>query len=504
MPSLRVNRARTFWLAVFAGVALPFALAPFDAWPLSLVSAAVLFRVLDDARPTRAAFLGWGFGVGKYGVGASWIYVSIHDYGPAPAWLAGALVAIFVVAMSVFPALFTYAYARWLRGANRYTNAVAFSAAWVALEWILTWFLTGFPWLYLGYAHLTDPLRHWAPVGGVLTVSFVAALSATIAVAGITRTATRRTVAIGVAVALVPWLVGVGLGWVRWVTPGSSGSVALVQGDIPQESKWRPETVLPILDRYRTLSAPYWDRDLVIWPEAAITLFEQDAAPFIDAMAANANATGAALVFGVPGYEALPNGDLVFRNMAAVVGNGSGHYVKRRLVPFGEYVPLEGLLRGLIEFFDLPMSHAGSGPLRQPLLQAGRWRLATAICYEIVYPDLVRRDAHDADVIVTISNDTWFGRSIGPLQHLQMAQMRALENGRYVLRATNNGVTAIIAPTGEVVARAPQFEPTVLTGTFAGMTGTTPYSNTGDGPLVGVLAGVLAFAAFMRVRTATR
>src|SRR5262249_7898123 len=153
---------------------------------------------------------------------------------------------------------------------------------------------------------------------------------------------------------------------------------------------------------------------------------------------------------------------------AAVVGNGSGHYVKRRLGPFGEYVPLEGLLRGVVEVFDLPMAHAGSGPLQQPLLTARRWRLATAICYEIVYPDLGRRDAPVSDVIVTISNDTWFGRSIGPLQHLQMAQMRALENGRFVLRATNNGVTAIIAPSGKVVAQAPQFEPTVLSGTFAG------------------------------------
>jgi apolipoprotein N-acyltransferase len=170
------------------------------------------------------------------------------------------------------------------------------------------------------------------------------------------------------------------------------------------------------------------------------------------------------------------------------------------LVPFGEYVPFEGLLRGLIEFFDLPMSHAGPGPVQQPLLKANRWRLATAICYEIVYPDLVRRDARDADVIVTISNDTWFGRSIGPLQHLQMVQMRAVENGRFVLRATNNGVTAIIAPTGEIVARAPQFEPAVLTGTFTGMTGATPYSIAGDTPLIAVLGAILAIAAFVRAR----
>src|SRR5262249_15786348 len=144
MAGERISRARTFWLAVFAGVALPLALAPFDWWPLSLVSAAVLFRVLDDARSTPAPFLRCAFGVGKYGFGALWIYVSIHDYGPAPAWLAGSLVALFVAAMALFPALFTFVYARWLRSRNRYLNAVAFSAAWVALEWILTWFLSGF------------------------------------------------------------------------------------------------------------------------------------------------------------------------------------------------------------------------------------------------------------------------------------------------------------------------------------------------------------------------
>ena len=193
-----MNRARTFWLAVIAGAVLPLALAPFDYWPLSLVSVAVLFRVLDDARPARAAYLGWGFGVGKYGVGASWIYVSIHDYGPAPVWLAGSLVAVFVVAMALFPAAFTYAYARWVRGRNRWLNAIGFSACWVTLEWTLTWFLTGFPWLFIGYAQLDNPLRHWAPVGGVLLVSLVVALSATLAVAGciarrVSTRAPRRT-----------------------------------------------------------------------------------------------------------------------------------------------------------------------------------------------------------------------------------------------------------------------------------------------------------------------
>ncbi len=495
-----MNRARTFWLAVVAGAALPLALAPFDYWPLALLSAAALFRVLDDARPARAAFLGWGFGVGKYGVGASWIYVSIHDFGPAPVWLAGSLVALFVVAMALFPAAFTYAYARWVRGRNRWVNAVGFSACWVTLEWTLTWFLTGFPWLFIGYSQLDTPLRHWAPVGGVLLVGFIAVLSATLAVAGIARRVSRAHVTIGIACALLPWLIGAALGQVRWVEPGREATVVLVQGDILQELKWRPESVAENLDRYRQLTAPYWRRDLVIWPEAAVTLFEQQAMPFIEEMAANANEGGAALVFGVPGYERLPDDTVTFRNMAAVVGNGEGHYIKRRLVPFGEYVPLEGVLRGAIEFFDLPMSHAGPGPAEQPPLRAAGFRLAMAICYEIVYPDLVRRDARDADVIVTLSNDSWFGRSIGPHQHLQMARMRALENGRYVLRATNNGVTAVIDSAATLVAQAPQFVPTVLDSRFVAMSGTTFFGRFGNVPVVALLALGIAFPLVVRRR----
>jgi apolipoprotein N-acyltransferase len=218
------------WLAVVAGAIFPLGLAPFDYGWLSLVVVGVLFRLLDDVPPRRAAFIGWAFGVGKYGVGASWIYVSIHDYGPAPVWLAASLVAFFVVAMALFPAAFTYFYARFVRGRNAYMNALGFSSCWVLLEWILTWFLTGFPWLFLGYAQLDNPLRHWAPVGGVLFVSLLAAASVTLIVcAAAPQPPVRR--AIVIAFAVLPWLLGVGLGQVRWVEPGVAGTVALVQGN---------------------------------------------------------------------------------------------------------------------------------------------------------------------------------------------------------------------------------------------------------------------------------
>ena len=246
---------------------------------------------------------------------------------------------------------------------------------------------------------------------------------------------------------------------------------------------------------------------LLIWPEAAITLFEHEAGELLEGLARRGEQSGTALVLGLPRLEAQRQGaggrssqesSYRFQNAALVVGDGEGRYIKRRLVPFGEYVPLEGLLRGLIEFFDLPMSRAAPGPWRQPLLKVGADAAALAICYEVAYADLMRRTAADADLLITITNDTWFGRSIGPLQHLQIAQARALENGRWLLRAANSGVTAIVDYRGQVTARLPQFEQGVLTGNFQVMRGRTPYSRFGDDWLVALCAVTMLLAGLRK------
>lgn len=476
-------------IAIAAGVALPLSLAPFDVTGLDLVSIATLFVLLWANPPNRALALGWWFGVGKYGLGASWIYVSIHDYGPAPVWLAASLVVVFVAGLALFPALMAMAFAH---GRRRFDGrmgliggALLFAACWVLLEWVLTWALTGFPWLYAGYAHMEDPLRHLAPMGGVLLVSFAAAVSAVAVVVAILERGRMRL--IGGVVATLPWLIGAAFGLAQWVQPQSTHRVALVQGDIPQDQKWLRENVTPTLNKYATLTAPHWGEELLIWPEAAVPLFEHQAQSYLDAMATQARAHGSTLIVGIPAAEFHPKGEVDFLNTALAIGAGSGRYVKRRLVPFGEYVPMEDLLRGAISFFDLPMSHAVSGAWEQPLLQAGKLSLALAICYEIVYPDLVRVDAANADVLVTLSNDAWFGRSIGPLQHLQMARMRALENGRWLLRSTNNGVTAIVDASGRVTDSLPQFEAAVLSGEFQSMRGLTPFTRLGNLPVLVLL-----------------
>lgn len=502
MTVLRGGAARVL-LPLAAGALLPLSLAPFDLWPLGVASLALWFHLLR--RPEiGAAAAGWWFGVGKYGVGASWVYVSIHVYGNAPPPLAGFLVAVFVAGLALFPLVNAWLFRRLACG-RRWHDAVLFVALFGAFEWLLTWFLTGFPWLYVGYAHLDTPLGALAPMGGVLLVGSAVALGgamATLAVEAALRRQTRHA-AVAVAVAVVPWAIGAMAAAVTWVEDGDRRTVALVQGDIAQSVKWEPERRAPILDTYLSLSEPHWDADLIVWPEAAITYMAHEARPVLADLDRRGRAAGTAVLLGLPAVEFLPDGGYVFRNTAVAVGTGEGRYVKRRLVPFGEYVPLEGLLRGMIEFFDLPMSHAGPGAWRQPLLDVGGQRVQTSICYEVVYPDLVRADAAAADVLVTISNDTWFGASIGPLQHLQMARMRALENGRWMLRGTNNGVTAVIDHRGGVVGRLPQFEPGVLRAEYAAMRGITPYTRFGHGPWLALMAAALAWSAWHRLRRRT-
>nr|WP_163502563.1 apolipoprotein N-acyltransferase [Halomonas socia] len=484
LPSSRSQRALGYAIALIAGLLTTLTASPFELWWLGPVAVALMYLGIHTLTPGQAALKGWWYGVGLFGSGASWVYVSIHDYGYTGMPLALFLTALFVAAMALFFAVWLWLYAR-LCGPR--LAALSFAGAWVLGEVLRTYAFTGFPWLLLGSAHVDSPLAAWAPVGGVYLLSLITALSGTLLV----ELLQRRWLA--AAPIVVMWLAPLLLP-AQWTSPaGEPRRVALLQGNLPQEIKWTPEGQRVAANTYSDLTREQDDDiDLIVWPEAALPMFEDEARPMLERVQANL-APHTALLTGILQRD----GNGLFYNAVIGVGDTEGEYRKEHLVPFGEYLPFDNLLRGAIAFFDLPMPAMTPGPARQAPMKAAGLTIGNAICYEIIYPNLVAQRARHADVLLTVSNDTWFGASIGPHQHMQMARLRALENGRYVARATSNGVTAIIDPRGQVTEQLPQFETASLSGEVTPMQGLTPFTRSGSWPAW--LLAVLLMAAGLRI-----
>lgn len=480
--------------ALLVGAAYPLGLAPWNWWSIGILSVAALAALTYQSSLRQLATRTFAYGLGLFGAGSSWVYYSIHDYGYAPVPLALLLTGLFTLllaAVFVLPFLLLKPLSRrtplpWL---------VAFSALWVLGEYLRSWLFTGFPWLFLGYGHLDSPLAGWAPLGGVYAISFFATLTA--ALFGLARAwkAHLEQAFTAIAVLVVCWLGGGLLSTVEFTQPtGEPVTVSLIQPNLSLETKWDAQLIQDILGRLSEQSEPHWGQQLVIWPESAVPDFAHRVAPFLQAIDQQARRHGTTLITGIP--TAQPAG--IYHNSLLALGSGSGQYDKHHLVPFGEYVPLEQWLRGLIRFFDLPMSQFTAGPRGQPHLQAGDLQIGSAICYEVAYSSLVAEQGRRSHFLVTVSNDAWFGDSIGPLQHLQIVQMRALENGRWFARATNNGVTALIDHRGRIVDSLPQFTEDELRGTLIPRTGTTPFQVLSTGWFLLFYASVYAIALVAR------
>lgn len=481
-------------LAVLAGALIPLSLAPFRIWPLGLLGMTLLALLLERGSVAQVFKRTWFFGVGLYGLGVSWIYVSIHNFGGASPILAGFLTLLFVLFMALMFSLPFYVYGRWF-SRYRWSLLLAFPACWLLGECFRYWFLTGFPWLYSGYAHLHTPLSGWAPLVGVIGVGFICALTAGLFAQAIWHWQ-QRSMAFAGALVVSCWLIGFALKNTNWTRFDEEPiQVGMVQPDISQDIKWSAAYVEPTLDLLRNMSEDLWQNDWVIWPEAAIPLTYHQALPFLNEMNDRATESSTGLMTGII-YDDPQ--DRRYYNSITGLGNAMGIYHKRRLVPFGEYVPLEDWLRGLIHFFDLPTSIINFGPMEQRGIQINDVAVSPSVCYELVYSDLVAFSARDAQVLLTISNLGWFGDSIGPLQFMEMAQMRALETGRYLVYSTNNGSSAFIDHKGRILNASGAFATETLTGEVYAAHGFTPFMHWGSLPLAIIGLMLLAGARVMR------
>ena len=476
------------WLAALAGAATTLAFAPFGCYAIAFLGPALLFLLWDDAAPRAAARTGFAWGAGLFTAGTWWIYTAIHHFGEAPAWLTLLLLAALVAIMGVY-----YAALGWLamrlapqRGLAR--RLWLLPAGWTLIEWLRGWLLSGFPWLQLGYAQSDSPLAALAPLGGVHLVTFASALTAAALVVFLRGSWRQRGMALAVVAAL--WGGAVLVSGREWTTAaGGDVSVALLQGAIPQDQKWQVANRGATLERYRALNREALGARIIVWPESAIPMLAHEAAVFLESIRRESHARGSDVLIGLLRFD-FDTGEI--RNgLYSMSEAGDGWYYKRRLVPFGEFFPVPAFVRRWMRLMSLPYYDMSPGAEHQPALAAGGQRLGATICYEDAYGSEQLGVLDTATLLVNVTNNAWFGDSAAPHQQLQMARFRAREAGRWLFRATSNGITAVIAPDGTVTARAPQFVPIVLKARVQPRTGLTPYARTGNWP---VLAGCLLIA----------
>lgn len=485
-PSKFIERINQYpsWLqlviALFAGCLVPLSFAPFNIWPLGILALSIFALLINQQSLKAVWWRSWWFGVGMYGVGVSWIYVSISGFGSAPAPLAAFLVAIFVFFMAAFFSLPFYAFGRWF-SCHPLSLLVAFPATWLISEWLRTWLLTGFPWLLLGYGDLTNWLSGWAPVIGVMGLSLLGAITAGFLAQIIYRpTKSLSLILSGAAVVLI-WGAGLALQKIEWTKVATTPtSIAIVQPNIIQERKWQESFRDENMNLLRTQTEPLWGKKIIVWPEAAVTEIYSQALPFLNEMNRKAADSESGLITGIIFDDQDKE---VYYNSVATFGKAIGIHHKRRLVPFGEYVPIEAL-RNLIEFFNLPTSIISLGPEEQHGLKVDDLMIAPSACYEVAFPDLIAKNAVDSQLLLSVSNLGWFGDSLGRHQFMQMAQMRALETQHYYAYSTNNGPSAIFDRKGNITAQTKAFEQTSLSSEIFAVDGSTPFMRFGSLPLV--------------------
>ena len=464
-------------LVAIAGATLVLAYAPFSYWWLTFICPAILFASTVQQPIKLALLYGFVFGLCFFGFGVPWTFNSIHEFGQAPAVLSAILSALLVIILSLFPALTAGITAKLIKLISfKFSSVLLFSSFWVLFEWIRGWIFTGFPWLLVGHVHHSGPLQSILPVFGSYGASWICMLLACFFITLVFAKPKQKALSL---VSIVIIFIGlIVLKQLTWVSADEERlDIVLVQGNISQEMKWDQTKHAYIMEKYLQMSSKHFDADIIVWPETAIpTYYRLVKDSFIPKVGKAALDNNLDLLIGVFTYD--PENGRVY-NSVMTLGSELSFYRKKHLVPFGEYLPFRGLLTFLDHYIQLPMADISSGEGR-PLVRLKGHAVGSSICYEAVYGNEVIQALPEAKFLVNVSNDAWFGDSLAPHQHLEITRSRAVETGRYLLRATNTGISAVINPDGEIVDKSVQFQDDVIRAAIYPYSGTTLYVRWGN------------------------
>jgi len=489
---LETHRWPAMLMSLLAGSLMTLAYDPFGLSLLVFPLLAFLLYHWLEADAKGAFVHVWLFASGATFTGNCWIFFSLYFHGGSPAILAVAIIVLLSAYLALFPAVTAYLLNRYCRAADVIRLLIVFPAAWLLAEWLRGYILTGYAWMQPGYTQIDLPLSGYAPVFGNHAVgALIVVTSAALLAAVLNKLSWQKALLV---VAFI-WVAGFALKQVSWTQPaGDDVEVALIQGNVPQALKWKRHMHRKTLEMYRDLTLEHKDADVIIWPETAIPDYKHRVPAYLLNMRAEMEQSDTDLLMGLF-IKNMDSG----RYYNSVINARGGEYRKRHLVPLGEYVPFRSLIGFINRWINIPMSDIDSGPDDQPLLVVAGQPVGISICFEDAFSRDVRRDLPEATMLVNMSNDAWFDGSHESRQHHAIARMRALETGRYMLRATNTGISSVIGPQGEELEVATPFEQQVLRASVTPLKGQTPYVFWGDAFIL-LLAIVLVGAACYRQR----
>jgi apolipoprotein N-acyltransferase len=489
----------TYGLVFLAGLIGPLGFAPFHYPGCTLLSIAFLFFVIQNCGAKKAFRLGFTYGMAYFGLGVSWVIVSIHDYGQMNYLLSTLITCSFLMYLSLFPACVAALYTLLHYKRHPLISMFAFCSLWCLFEWLRAHFLTGFPWLLTGTTQIDTPLKYLAPYVGVYGLSFFTALSACSLVVALSEPTQKRLgyLTAFVLILIAPFL----LKPISWThLSNKSISVGGIQANLSMRDKWDEALFWNMLAHYKQTTDTLWDKKLIILPESAIPLPSSYLNDYLHQLHEKALKAKSALLLGI--LQPANNEETQYFNSMMSLGMAKGRHAKYQLVPFGEYIPKPFIMFNRL--FGLPEPNITPGKKKQSLIKVFNYPIASLICYEIAYPNLLRAQMPDAQWIVSISDNGWFGKSLASYQQLQMSQFLSLITGRFQVVVNNDGLSSVINTSGDLMQALPAFSSGVLHSVITPATGSTPWIILGDYPALIFCAMLLFFILFFQMRRIIR